>query len=63
MSNQYYVYILASKSRVLYTGVTNDLYRRVYQHKKKVNPGFTSQYYVIRLVDYDDTSDVHKAIT
>ena len=59
---QYYVYIVASKSRVLYTGVTNDLKRRVYEHKHKLVPGFTSKYNVDRLVYFEATSDVHAAL-
>ena len=46
----YYVYIMASASRVLYTGVTNDLARRVWEHKQKLVPGFTRKYNVMRLV-------------
>ena len=45
-----YVYILASHSRVLYIGVTNDLERRAYEHKKKLVPGFTAKYNIDRLV-------------
>ena len=45
-----YVYILASLSRVLYAGCTHDLHRRVYQHKLRLIPGFTSTYKVDRLV-------------
>ena len=59
---QYYVYIVASKSRVLYTGVTNDLKRRAYEHKHKLIPGFTSKYNVDRLVYFEATSDVHAAL-
>jgi putative endonuclease len=58
----YYVYILASDSRVLYTGVTNDLQRRVYQHKVGTLPGFTKRYSVNRLVYFESTSNVRAAI-
>jgi len=51
---QFYIYIMASKSRVLYTGVTNNLQRRVWEHKHDDLPGFTSDYRVHRLV-YDET--------
>ncbi len=46
MPKQYYVYILSSYSRVIYTGVTSDLCRRIYEHKHKVHEGFTSKYNV-----------------
>ncbi|HNB41690.1 MAG TPA: GIY-YIG nuclease family protein [Anaerolineales bacterium] len=59
----YYVYIMASKSRVLYTGVTNNLERRVYEHKNKLIEGFTNKYNVDRLVHYEETNDVNVAIT
>jgi putative endonuclease len=59
---QYFVYILASKSRALYTGITNDLKRRVYEHKNKMIAGFTSKYNINRLVYYETTSDVRAAI-
>ncbi|MGD0791716.1 MAG: enoyl-CoA hydratase-related protein [Terriglobales bacterium] len=49
----FYVYILSSKSRVLYTGITDDIYRRTWEHKNDVNPGFTRDYRVHRLV-YDE---------
>ena len=62
MPRQYYVYIMASYSRVLYTGVTNDLCRRVYQHKHKLVEGFTSRYNVNQLVYYETTGDVKAAI-
>jgi len=58
----FYVYILASDSRVLYTGVNNDLHRRVYQHKTGTLPGFTKRYSVTRLVYFEVTSDVLAAI-
>jgi len=46
----YYVYIMSNNSRTLYTGVTNDLERRVFEHKRKLLPGFTRQYNINRLV-------------
>lgn len=60
--NQYYVYILTNRSRTLYTGVTNDLTRRVYEHKQKLLPGFTEKYNISRLVYFEETSDVRDAI-
>ncbi len=59
---QYYVYIMTNKSRTLYTGVTNDLQRRVYEHKHKLVPGFTSRYNIIQLVYFEATQDVRAAI-
>jgi putative endonuclease len=59
----YYVYILTNKSRTLYTGVTNDLKRRVYQHRNKPIPGFTCQYNLSRLVFFETTTDIRAAIT
>lgn len=58
----YYVYIMTNKSKTLYTGVTNDLTRRVYEHKHKLIPGFTQKYNITKLVYYEETSDVHAAI-
>ena len=59
---QYYVYIMTNKSRTLYTGVTNDLKRRVYEHKHKLVPGFTSRYNITQLVYFEMTQDVRAAI-
>jgi putative endonuclease len=59
---QYYVYMLASRTRRLYVGMTNDLERRVWQHKTRANDGFTSQYNIERLVWYESTSQVLDAI-
>jgi putative endonuclease len=61
--HNYYVYIMASQTRVLYIGVTNDLERRVEQHKNGLVPGFTSKYRVRRLVYFEETSDIHAALT
>ena len=49
----FWVYILAGESAALYTGVTNDIERRVHQHKVKLVPGFTSKYNISRLVHYE----------
>ena len=59
---QYYIYIITNSSRTLYTGVTDDLARRVYEHKNKVIGGFTQKYNITRLVYYEITSDVQAAI-
>ena len=60
----YYVYILSSNlNTVLYTGVTRDLVRRVYEHKHKMDPGsFTAKYDVHKLVYYECTTDIHAAL-
>ncbi len=59
----YCVYILTNKSGTLYTGVTNDLERRVYEHKHKLVGGFTEKYNITRLVYYEVTSDIRDAIS
>ncbi len=58
----YHVYIMASASRVLYVGVTNDLLRRVMQHKEKSIPGFTARYRVTELVYFEARSAIRTAI-
>jgi putative endonuclease len=58
----YYVYILANQSGTLYTGITNDLEARVYQHKSKQIPGFTQKYNITRLVYFESSDDVTAAI-
>jgi putative endonuclease len=62
MSKEYYVYIMTNKSKTLYTGVTNNLLRRVYEHKNKLVPGFTNKYNIHILVYYESTSNVHAAL-
>ena len=63
MDKQCYVYILTNKTNsVLYVGVTNDLKRRVYEHKNKLIEGFTKRYNVDRLVYYEAGGDVEGAI-
>jgi putative endonuclease len=59
----YHVYILASASGVLYTGVTNGLERRVVQHKEELCEGFTKKYEVKRLVYFEGFGDVRDAIS
>ena len=59
----YYVYIMTNwNNKVLYTGITNNLERRVYEHKNKLVKGFTAKYNVNKLVYFDHTSDVTSAI-
>lgn len=58
----FYVYIMANKSRTLYTGVTNNLERRVGEHQRKLVPGFTEHYNINRLVYYEVFGDVRAAI-
>jgi putative endonuclease len=58
----YYVYIMTNKSKTLYIGVTNNLERRVYEHKNKLVAGFTSKYNITKLVYYEETNDVQVAL-
>lgn len=59
---QYCVYIMTNRSGTLYTGVTGNLQRRVYQHKNRLVHGFTSRYAIDRLVYFECTTDVRSAI-
>ena len=59
---KYYVYIMNSSSGTIYTGMTNDLHRRVFEHKKKLIEGFTKNYNVNRLSYYEETNNVHVAL-
>ncbi|MBU2008984.1 MAG: GIY-YIG nuclease family protein [Chloroflexi bacterium] len=61
--NQYYVYVMSNRSKTLYTGVTNDLQRRVYEHKQKLVKGFTEKYNMTMLVYYEMTPEVGSAIS
>ncbi|MBU0528621.1 GIY-YIG nuclease family protein [bacterium] len=63
MNNSYYVYILASKRNgTLYTGVTNNLERRIYEYKNNLIEGFTKKYNVHKLVYYEETTDINEAL-
>jgi putative endonuclease len=59
----FYVYILTNwNNKVMYIGVTNNLERRLYEHKNKLVDGFTSKYHVNKLVYYEHTNDIHVAL-
>ena len=60
--HSYHVYMVASKSRVLYIGMTNTLERRIFEHKSDLIDGFSKQYRCHRLVYYESFDDVTKAI-
>jgi putative endonuclease len=62
MSRQYYVYIMTNRSGTLYIGVTNDLVRRVHEHKAKCIDGFTKKYNLTQLVYYAEGTDLREAI-
>ena len=60
---EYYVYILTNKTnKVLYVGVTNNLMRRMYEHKNKLIEGFTKRYNIGKLVYFEETSSIESAI-
>ena len=64
MEKTYYVYILTNKyNTTLYVGVTNDLVRRIYEHKNKLVEGFTSRYNLDKLIYYEQTENIETAIT
>ena len=63
VNRQYYVYIITNKNNtVLYTGVTNDLKRRIYEHKEQLVEGFAKRYNITKLVYYEVLGDVANAI-
>ncbi|MFH1703445.1 MAG: GIY-YIG nuclease family protein [Nitrospirota bacterium] len=63
MEKDYYVYIMTNKNNtVLYTGITNDLKKRIYEHKEKLVEGFTKKYNIRKLVYYEIFKDVRSAI-
>lgn len=60
--NKYYVYILTNRSGTLYVGVTNNLERRIQEHKNKTMKGFTQLYNIDRLIYFEDTNDINAAL-
>ena len=64
MDGEYYVYMLTNQHHTTYyVGMTNNLERRVYEHKNKLVSGFTSRYNLQKLVAYESTNDVQVAIS
>ena len=64
MGKQYYVYIMTNiGNTVLYTGITSDLKKRVYQHKEKLGDGFSKKYNIAKLVYYEVFEDPENAIS
>lgn len=60
---RYFVYILTNRSnKVLYIGVTNNIERRMYEHKNKLAKGFTEKYNLNKLIYFEETRDVHSAL-
>lgn len=59
--NKYYVYILGNRRGTIYTGTTNDLERRIHEHKTKAISGFASKYNIDRLLFFDEFSDLNEA--
>ena len=64
MQRQYFVYLMTNKNKsVIYTGITNNLYRRIYEHKNGLHEGFSKKYNVIHLVYYEIFKDSYSAIS
>ncbi len=60
---QYFIYIMTNKSGTLYTGVTNNLERRIYEHQHHLVKGFTNKYKIEKLVYFEETNDINAAIS
>jgi len=60
---QYFVYIMTNKSGTLYIGLTNNIKRRVFEHKNKLIKGFTKKYNITKLIYFEAFSDIYSAIT
>ena len=59
---QYYVYIITNKSGTLYVGLTNNIKKRVYEHKNKLVEGFTKKYNICKLLYFETFGDIYSAI-
>ncbi|NCO88421.1 endonuclease [Candidatus Roizmanbacteria bacterium CG_4_10_14_0_2_um_filter_36_35] len=62
LMNSYYIYILTNKSNTLYIGVTNNLQKRLYEHKNKLVEGFTKKYNLDKLIYFETYQDINEAI-
>jgi len=62
VEKRYCVYIMSNVSKMLYVGVTNDLEKRVLQHKSKLIPGYTQKYNLFKLVYFESLGDIRDAI-
>lgn len=60
--SKHFVYILTNRSRTIYVGMTNNILRRLYEHKNKVNKGFTAKYNINRLVYFEEVEDRNSAL-
>ncbi len=64
MNKTYYVYLISNwNNNILYIGITNNLERRLYEHKNKLIKGFTEKYNINKLVFFEQTNDIQSAIT
>lgn len=62
MSKTYYVYVLTNKSNTLYVGVTNNLQKRLWEHKHKLVNGFSAKYNLDKLIYFEEYRDINEAI-
>ena len=62
-TKDYYVYIIASKTGTLYIGITNNLVRRIYEHKNNLTDGFSKKYSCHKLIYYEQCADINVAIS